>query len=76
MSIAESDKTGREPWQQRVITEYLELTARRDKLAEFINGPIFKASDIDFLEKLRLYHQLRAMNSYQVILAEHIGAFR
>lgn len=65
--------TERPAYQQRVITEQREHSARRDKLAEFMNGPAFAA--VDYAERCRLQDQLGAMNKLDRILLDRIAHF-
>lgn len=63
----------RPAYQQRVITEQREHSARRDRLAEFINGPAFDAVDED--ERNRLRRQLSLMNDLDRVLVDRIAHF-
>lgn len=63
----------RPAYQTRVITEQREHSARRDRLAEFVNGPAF--DNVDRAEQIRLLAQLGAMNLLDRILSERIAHF-
>ena len=59
--------------QQRVITEQREHSNQRDRLAEFINGPLFDKVDED--ERVRLRVQLHHMNNLDLVLRDRIAHF-
>lgn len=61
------------PHQQRVVAEKAELDERREKLAVFINGPIF--GDLPGPERLHLNEQQRVMAEYSSILGARIATF-
>lgn len=65
--------TTRYPYQERVVTEQREHSARRDRLAEFINGPMFASVGED--EQNRLRRQLGIMNDLDRVLVERIANF-
>lgn len=65
--------TERRAYQQRVIVEQREHSARRDRLAEFINGPLFAKVDDD--ERSRLHRQLSAMNELDRVLLDRLAHF-
>ena len=65
--------TPRPVYQQRVITEQREHSNRRDRLAEFINGPLFDKVDED--ERVRLRVQLHHMNNLDLVLRDRIAHF-
>ena len=60
-------------YQQRVITEQREHSNRRDRLAEFINGPLF--DKVDEGERVRLRVQLHHMNNLDLVLRDRIAHF-
>lgn len=63
-------------YQQRVLEEYEELTARTDRLREFVMFGITRyADDIPEAEARRLWMQLNAMELYQAILQQRIENF-
>lgn len=59
--------------QQRVVDEQRELAGRMDKLTGFIGGPKWNA--VTRAERSRLVRQLSAMEQYDRVLLERIGAF-
>lgn len=61
------------PRQERVVTEKTELDAKREKLAAFIGGDVYRT--MDKTEQSRLNRQLEAMTLYATILGERIAAF-
>jgi hypothetical protein len=61
------------PHQQRVIDEARDLKEKRDKLASFMEGDIFKGLALDEQDRLRRQH--RYMILYNDVLDERIGAF-
>ena len=62
-----------EPYQQRVVEEKAQLDDKRQKLADFMQGPNFKT--VQSLEQGRLYLQEAAMQFYSNVLGQRIEAF-
>lgn len=60
-------------FRQRVINEKAELDARGEKLAAFLEGPIF--GTLPEPEQKRLERQLHVMGDYAEVLGESIAAF-
>jgi hypothetical protein len=63
-----------QPYQGRVVIERSALHLKMEKLATFIESPLF--GNIDVAEKERLTQQFHAMQKYLDILDERIKAFR
>lgn len=59
--------------QQRVIGEKAQLEERVSKLADFLDGDVFRS--LDAAEQERLTVQLGAMREYAQILGERVSAF-
>lgn len=62
-----------QPHQQRVVDEKAELDSKRDRLTEFLKGPIFRSLPED--EQERLSRQASIMEQYSGVLAERIVNF-
>jgi hypothetical protein len=63
-----------QPHQERVIAELNDLNEKRDKLATFLLGGIFKT--LDKAEQKRLEAQAKIMQQYADILRERIANFQ
>ncbi len=63
-----------EPYQERVVTEKVELDNRRAKLKFFMESEKFKI--VLAAEQDRMKRQLRIMNEYSEVLRERIAAFK
>lgn len=62
-----------EPYQQRVIAELEELSAKLFKLTEFLTSP--EGLKVPQPERVRLERQQFIMTLYQEVLTERIEAF-
>lgn len=63
-----------EPWQQRVAEEFIELTAKIDKLEKFLWGDAFL--NLDRSNQLLLAQQHAYMIGYHNVLRERIKRFK
>lgn len=61
------------PFQERVIAEKNDLDAKIQKLAEFLESPVFGKLSASDQENLR--HQLDLMGQYSAVLGSRIGLF-
>jgi hypothetical protein len=62
-----------QPHQQRVVAEQKDLADKIAKLTTFTNGAMW--GQITLAERQRLRRQLTAMEQYDAVLLERIGAF-
>lgn len=61
-------------WQDRVITEKVELDEKIDKLVEFIGGPVF--AETSPYEQNLLVRQKEVMQDYSRVLDQRIATFQ
>lgn len=64
-----------QPHQQRVVDEAKELDEKVRKLASFMRAPTSAFHALPEVERMRLFHQHRAMVNYLTILYERTAAF-
>jgi hypothetical protein len=61
------------PHQARVLNEKLDLDEKLNKLADFLQTPMF--ASLDVAERNRLILQRHAMELYSGILSQRVAAF-
>lgn len=62
-----------EPYQQRVVMEFAELSGKIERLTRFIEGDAF--DDLSLSERLAMFAQLDAMKLYQTALKRRSDRF-
>ena len=65
--------TTRQPHEQRVVDEHLDLASKTAALGAFFYRPMF--AGLPQAEQDRLHRQYRIMNEYVAVLVERIAAF-